>query len=69
MAVLDRIQHGVNGLIHTCGDVSELASHIALIMQDPELASKMGYAARTTAEDWPVSRAIQSVKKLLDSSQ
>ncbi len=65
MAVLDRVQHGVNGMVHRTGDVTELATHIASFLRDPLLSSRLGGLARSTAEEWPVQRGIRQVKKLI----
>ena len=65
-SVIDRIRHGENGLIHRAGDVEELGGQIAQILQDPRSLRTMGDEARRTAEDWPVSRGVVTIKSLLD---
>ncbi len=44
------IHHGVDGLLTTPDDSSELASHIAYILNQPSTAHQMGLAARQRAE-------------------
>ena len=65
MAVLDRINQNMNGLIHKCGDKEELAAHMAFVMQEPGLTKKIGYEARKTAEEWPVQRGVKIIKEII----
>jgi glycosyltransferase involved in cell wall biosynthesis len=64
-AVRDRIRHGENGFIHRTGDVDELASQIAHLLQHPGTIHPLGCQARRTAEEWPVERGVEIVKSLL----
>lgn len=40
------IEHGVEGMLFTTGDVTELGQQIAILLDSPELRSKIGRAAR-----------------------
>jgi len=63
-AALDRIEHGVNGYIHKAGDVKELAVQIGELMDDPARLAIMGQRARSTAERWPLERAVRLIREL-----
>jgi len=63
-AALDRIEHGVNGYIHNAGDVKELAVQIGELMDDPARLAIMGQRARSTAERWPLERAVRLIREL-----
>ncbi len=67
-AVIDRIVHGVNGFSHPSGDSSAMAGIIATIVQDPTSLDAVKREARRTAEEWPVSRAVDIVKDLCSSA-
>jgi len=64
-SVVDRVVHGVNGFVHHCGNVEELAEHMAFFMRYPDEAKRMGAQARRTAEQWPVSRGVRTIKDVL----
>lgn len=66
-SVQDRIQHGINGFIHQAGNVDELANHIMQCINKPEKIRIMGAAARQTAEQWPVSRGVATIKGMVES--
>lgn len=55
-AAQDRIQHGVNGLIHRAGNVSELGNQLVGLFREPERIRELGQRARETAEQWPVEK-------------
>jgi glycosyltransferase involved in cell wall biosynthesis len=65
MAAVDRVTHGESGFIHHVDDVEALASHMSYFLKDPELARKMGTNAREIAEQWPISRCVQTIMELL----
>jgi colanic acid/amylovoran biosynthesis glycosyltransferase len=65
-SVLDRIVHQENGLVHTAGDVSELSDHLEWSMINFEKIIDMGSAARVTAENWPVSKAIEIIDDVVN---
>lgn len=64
-AVLDRIQQGVNGFVFCSEDVQDLVAQIRLLLDRSEEWSRVGRAARATAEQWPVSRAVDTVRAVL----
>jgi len=64
-AVRDRIRHGENGFVHRTGDVDELASQIAHLLQHPGKIHPLGCQARRTAEEWPVGRGVHIIKSIL----
>jgi glycosyltransferase involved in cell wall biosynthesis len=68
-AGIDRIEHGVNGFIHVAGSESQLADQIAWLCNHPEEIATLKHRARLTAEEWPVSRGVETIKRLLLDSQ
>lgn len=66
-AVRDRIRHEVNGFVHHSEDVDSMARYISHFLAHPEDIARMGMAARTTAEEWPVSRGVQTIKRIVES--
>ena len=64
-SVLDRVVHMQNGWIHAAGNVSQLSEQIEWVLSNPEEVAKMGKAARLTAEQWPVSRAIEIIRSIV----
>ena len=64
-SVLDRVVHMHNGWIHPAGDVSELSEQIEWTLTHREAVTEMGRAARATAEEWPVSRAVEIITSVL----
>jgi glycosyltransferase involved in cell wall biosynthesis len=68
-SAIDRIKPGENGLLHRAGDIDGLAKQIAFLIKHPEKIAKMGTKARSTAEEWPISRHIALIKGMLHNSQ
>ena len=66
-AVLDRIDHGVNGYIHRSGDAEHLAQQILAVIGDPGRIPTIKRAARKRAEEWPLSRGVATVLDLARS--
>jgi len=62
-AVLDRIRNGENGYAHRTEDVGQLAEQMLTVLTDHDLMSRMGRAARRTAESWPVERGVQIIRR------
>lgn len=67
MAARDRIKVGINGFLFKAGDAEELAGYMERFISDSTLIAKMGQAARSVAEQWPVSRAVEIVKQVVGS--
>lgn len=63
-SVLDRVVHGQNGFLHRSNNVEDLAAQISRAMTDRSALSQMGQNARATAETWPASRAIGTIKEM-----
>jgi len=42
----DLVRHGVDGLLAKCGDVDDLRKQLQLLIDDPELRTRMGEAGR-----------------------
>jgi glycosyltransferase involved in cell wall biosynthesis len=61
-AAQDRIINGLNGFLHTVGDVSTIAGQLEILITDRERLLHMSQAARRTAEEWPASRGVQIIK-------
>ena len=66
MAALDRIKPGVNGFIHKTGDTEQMAEQMSFFIQNLDQVEKMGKGARRTAEEWPVGRGVEIIKKIAD---
>jgi glycosyltransferase involved in cell wall biosynthesis len=64
-SVVDRVVDGTNGFIHRDGDINSLADRLLFCMKNPECVSRMSGHARRTAEQWPVSRGIDTIKRML----
>ncbi len=64
-AVLDRIHSGKNGFIHRSDDVEDLTIRIQHVLGQQENWLTIGRAARATAEEWPVSRAVEIIKAMM----
>lgn len=62
-AGLDRINHGVNGFIHSAGNVDELAGQIVRLLKHPEQIADIKSEARKTAEQWPVEKGVEIIKR------
>jgi hypothetical protein len=65
----DRIDHGVNGFIHQAGDYEELASQLAVVIQNPELGELVSARAAETARAWPVSKGVETISRLVGLNQ
>jgi glycosyltransferase involved in cell wall biosynthesis len=63
----DRVTAGVSGFLHEAEDATTLAGHIQNFLNTPSLAVQMGSRARSTAEQWPVDRAVADLNRLLAS--
>jgi glycosyltransferase involved in cell wall biosynthesis len=63
-AALDRIQHGVNGLIHPRGDVAAISRDIAALIKNPNRIAEMGAVAANTAEQWALPRSLKIMHSL-----
>jgi len=65
MAALDRVKPGESGFIHHVGNFEELAHHLKYLLEDRSRIDRMGAKARLAAEQWPVSRCVQTILDLL----
>jgi glycosyltransferase involved in cell wall biosynthesis len=63
-SVIDRIEHQVNGYIHSGGDVESLASQIIELLNHPQIVVEVGQKARLTSEQWPVSKGVETIWKI-----
>ena len=64
MAALDRIQHGTNGFIHTTGNIGQIENQMSFFVHNHTAIIKMGREARRTAEEWPVEKGLEIMKKI-----
>ena len=62
-SVEDRIVHGVNGMIFDHENAQELVSVMRTLIDNQSLITKLGFAARKTAENWPVDYGINLILK------
>lgn len=65
MAAVDRVCHGENGFIHQVDKIGELSDHISYLLENPVRILDMGIKARQTAEEWPVSRCVQTILEVI----
>lgn len=56
---LERVEHGVNGLIFRNGNEQELAERLTFFLEHPDAIPRMGARARETAEEWPPERGAR----------
>jgi glycosyltransferase involved in cell wall biosynthesis len=63
-SVRDRIVDGVNGFVHSAGNVQQLARQIANLMENPGRISMIGERARQTAEEWPALRGVAIIESI-----
>lgn len=61
-----RIRSGENGMVFPAGDTDRLAEILQSISKTPPVLRSWGEAARRTAEQWPVSRGIDTVYAALE---
>jgi glycosyltransferase involved in cell wall biosynthesis len=67
-AALDRIQHRVNGCIYETGRVEQLAREIKYLVTRPVELAAIKKAGQHTAQEWPVSRGLETIQYMLDST-
>jgi len=61
MAVIDRVESGVSGLIHEVGDIDMLAEHIIYLAKNETERFRMGAAAYATSRQFPIELAVQKL--------
>jgi glycosyltransferase involved in cell wall biosynthesis len=66
-SVTDRVVSGRNGLIHARGDAEALADQMLKVLSHRHFAADMAKSARSTAEEWPPSRALAILKRACDA--
>jgi glycosyltransferase involved in cell wall biosynthesis len=64
-SAVDRIEHGINGLLHRAGDVQELSEQLICLLTQPDRIAEMGRQARETAECWPMERAVATIENMV----
>jgi glycosyltransferase involved in cell wall biosynthesis len=64
MSAVDRVIPGESGFIHRVGDIDALAQQMQYFLQEPSRVNRMGANARLAAEQWPVSRCVQTIMDL-----
>jgi glycosyltransferase involved in cell wall biosynthesis len=64
-SAVDRIEHGVNGFIHSAGDVSMLAAQITELLQNRAMLPEIGMRARCSAEEWTPERALNTIREIV----
>jgi glycosyltransferase involved in cell wall biosynthesis len=60
--ILDLVEDGRTGLLVEPGDSAQLADALSLVLAEPELAAKLGAAARAAAEPWLATAAEFAVR-------
>jgi glycosyltransferase involved in cell wall biosynthesis len=66
-SVTDRIKNGVNGFIHSAGNVDELSTQIIQLLSNVENVHKIATNARSKAEEWPIQYGINTIKSIVNS--
>jgi glycosyltransferase involved in cell wall biosynthesis len=66
-AVIDRVVDGMNGRIHQAGNVEALAAQMIWAIANPGEVRRMGKEARTTAEQFPFSVAVDRLRAVVES--
>jgi len=62
-AAVDRMEHGINGLLYEPTDVQALAGYIEQLLDDPVRRQRLATAGRKTALEWPPSRGVDILLK------
>lgn len=62
---VDRVEHGINGLVHEAGNASDLTYQLSMALRNAALRTSMGQAARRTAEAWGLTRSVDLVMELV----
>jgi glycosyltransferase involved in cell wall biosynthesis len=62
---VDRFEHGINGLVHQAGNMSDLENQLSIALSNAALRRSMGQAAKQTAEAWSLSRSVDLVTQLV----
>lgn len=66
-AVIDRIEDGENGFIFKTGDVHELKERMSRLINDEVLLLNFKEQSRKTSIEWPVTRGVSIINKLVNS--
>ncbi|MFA7676892.1 MAG: glycosyltransferase [Candidatus Omnitrophota bacterium] len=66
MAALDRVRQGNSGFIFKKFDTLQLAEYMSFFISHPEKIEIMGKEARKTAQAWPVERASEILKNIIN---
>jgi phosphatidylinositol alpha-1,6-mannosyltransferase len=64
-SVLERVEHGISGLIYKAEDIQALADCMVRMIDQPQERICMGRKARETAEQWSPSRGAIIIKQAL----
>ena len=65
MAGVDRIEDGVNGFIVESENIEALSESMIYCVLHKDEITKIGNAARKTAEEWPVSKGVQIIREVV----
>lgn len=63
-SVVERVKNGENGFVISSTDIEGLTESLIKFIANPSLIENMSYAARQTAEEWPVERAEQVISSI-----
>lgn len=64
-SAVDRITSGYNGFLHSAGSWEMLADQIKKQIQYPTQLPILGARARATAEEWPVERGVNVIRRVV----
>lgn len=63
-AVVDRVVNGKNGFVFNSGNVEEIKSCLYRLFHDRSLLESFQIESRKTAENWPFSVGVETIKRI-----
>jgi glycosyltransferase involved in cell wall biosynthesis len=64
----DRIIDDFNGFLFNSGNIRQLENSISNIYNNKDTISRIGKQARLTALEWPVSKGVEVIKKIINEN-
>ena len=67
-SIAESVEHGTSGYLVPPGDVAELAACVGELLQQPQLAARMGLAGRErVVQNWSLERMVEGYQDLIES--
>lgn len=60
-ARFDLVREGETGFVYPCGDVARLAAHLERLAREPQLAVRLGEAARERMRTWSPRENVEAL--------